>query len=37
MLVNNHRMCSFMSNDRIDALLDECRSSTTTAASKGGK
>lgn len=37
MLVNNHRMCSFMSNDGIDALLDECRSSTTTAASKGGK
>lgn len=23
MLVNNHRMCSFMSNDKIDALIDE--------------
>lgn len=32
MLVNNHRMCSFMSNDRIDALLDELRAD---AASKG--
>lgn len=25
MLVNNQRMCSWMSNDRIDALLDELR------------
>ncbi|MCU0939373.1 MAG: NADH-quinone oxidoreductase subunit NuoE [Burkholderiaceae bacterium] len=23
LLVNNHRMCSFMSNDKIDALVDE--------------
>jgi NADH-quinone oxidoreductase subunit E len=23
MLVNNHRMCSFMSNDKIDALVEE--------------
>jgi NADH-quinone oxidoreductase subunit E len=23
MLVNNHRMCSFMSQEKIDALLDE--------------
>lgn len=27
MLVNNHRMCSWMSNDRIDALLEELRTS----------
>jgi NADH-quinone oxidoreductase subunit E len=27
MLVNNKRMCSFMSNERIDALLDELRRS----------
>lgn len=26
MLVNNHRMCSWMSNDRIDALIDELKS-----------
>jgi NADH-quinone oxidoreductase subunit E len=25
MLVNNHRMCSWMSNDKIDALLRELR------------
>jgi len=25
MLVNNHRMCSFMSNDKIDALVDELK------------
>ena len=25
MLVNNHRMCSWMSNDKIDALLNELR------------
>jgi NADH-quinone oxidoreductase subunit E len=23
MLVNNHRMCSFMTQEKIDALLDE--------------
>lgn len=27
LLVNNHRMCSWMSNDRIDELLDELKSS----------
>jgi NADH-quinone oxidoreductase subunit E len=26
MLVNNHRMCSWMSNDKIDALIDELKS-----------
>jgi len=26
LLVNNHRMCSFMSHDKIDALLDELKS-----------
>lgn len=25
MLVNNHRMCSFMSNDKIDALIQELK------------
>lgn len=25
MLVNNHRMCSWMSNDKIDALLEELK------------
>lgn len=25
MLVNNHRMCSFMSNEKIDALLEELK------------
>ena len=25
MLVNNHRMCSWMSNDKIDALIDELK------------
>ena len=25
MLVNNHRMCSFMSNDKIDALVEELK------------
>ena len=25
MLVNNHRMCSFMSNEKIDALVDELK------------
>lgn len=27
LLVNNHRMCSFMSNDRLDALVDELKAS----------
>ncbi len=38
MLVNNHRMCSFMSNDRIDALLEECRAQAGAGATstKGG-
>jgi NADH-quinone oxidoreductase subunit E len=27
LLVNNHRMCSFMSNDKLDALLDELQRS----------
>lgn len=26
LLVNNHRMCSWMSNDKIDALIDELKS-----------
>jgi len=25
MLVNNHRMCSFMSNEKIDALVEELK------------
>jgi NADH-quinone oxidoreductase subunit E len=25
LLVNNHRMCSFMSNDKLDALVDELK------------
>jgi NADH-quinone oxidoreductase subunit E len=32
MLVNNKRMCSFMSNDRLDALVDELRSAATKEA-----
>jgi NADH-quinone oxidoreductase subunit E len=27
LLVNNHRMCSFMSNDKLDALVDELKAS----------
>jgi NADH-quinone oxidoreductase subunit E len=27
LLVNNHRMCSFMSNDKLDVLLDELKGS----------
>lgn len=37
MMVNNHRMCSWMSNDRIDALLDELRGQAAGAASAGGQ
>jgi NADH-quinone oxidoreductase subunit E len=29
LLVNNHRMCSFMSNDKLDAMLDELKGSGT--------
>jgi NADH-quinone oxidoreductase subunit E len=25
LLVNNHRMCSFMTNEKIDALLEELK------------
>ena len=32
MLVNNHRMCSWMSNDRIDALLEELRAQSAGAS-----
>ncbi len=37
MLVNNHRMCSWMSNDRIDALIDELKAQASGAAAKGGQ
>ena len=37
MMVNNHRMCSWMSNDRIDALLDELKGQAAGAASAGGQ
>jgi NADH-quinone oxidoreductase subunit E len=37
MLVNNHRMCSFMSNDRIDALLDELRSAPAAKGDAHGR
>ena len=30
LLVNNKRMCSFMSNDKIDALLDELKTNSNT-------
>lgn len=36
MLVNNHRMCSWMSNDRIDGLLDELRAQAASAANIKG-
>ena len=29
MLVNNHRICSFMSNDKIDGLVEELSGNTT--------
>jgi NADH-quinone oxidoreductase subunit E len=32
MLVNDKRMCSFMSHDKIDALLAELRSAKTNYA-----
>ena len=31
LLVNNKRMCSFMSNDKIDALLDELKTNSNTS------
>ncbi len=34
MIVNNTRMCSFMSDDKLDALVDELKAD---AAAKGGK
>ncbi|MFM7284492.1 MAG: NADH-quinone oxidoreductase subunit NuoE [Betaproteobacteria bacterium] len=39
MLVNNHRMCSWMSEDRIDALLNELRSEAQSSTSRpeGGR
>ena len=39
MLVNNHRMCSWMSNDNIDALLAELRADAQGAESnaQGGR
>ncbi|MEO8975367.1 MAG: NAD(P)H-dependent oxidoreductase subunit E, partial [Casimicrobiaceae bacterium] len=33
MLVNNKRMCSFMSNVRLDELVDELRASSNAATS----
>jgi NADH-quinone oxidoreductase subunit E len=36
LLVNNHRMCGWMSNDRIDALIDELKAEATNAT-KGGQ
>jgi NADH-quinone oxidoreductase subunit E len=32
LLVNNKRMCSFMSNDRLDALVDELKSAAAKDA-----
>jgi NADH-quinone oxidoreductase subunit E len=32
LLVNNKRMCSFMSYSKIDSLLDELKSAGATAA-----
>jgi NADH-quinone oxidoreductase subunit E len=39
LLVNNHRMCGWMSNDRIDALIDELKAEATkvTSTPKGGQ
>lgn len=31
LLVNNKRMCSFMSNEKIDALLDELKTNSNTS------
>jgi NADH-quinone oxidoreductase subunit E len=35
MLVNNKRMCSFMSHQKIDALVDELKNTPSTATSEG--
>jgi NADH-quinone oxidoreductase subunit E len=35
MLVNNKRMCSFMSNQKIDELVDELRNTSASDSSKG--
>lgn len=35
LLVNNHRMCSFMSNNRIDVLLDELRAEAAAQPGEG--
>lgn len=37
MLVNNHRMCSFMSNDRIDALLEELKAQAESEGESRGR
>jgi NADH-quinone oxidoreductase subunit E len=39
MLINNHRMCSWMSEDRIDALLNELRAEAQNGTSRpeGGR
>jgi NADH-quinone oxidoreductase subunit E len=39
MLINNHRMCSWMSGDRIDALLNELRAEAQNGTSRpeGGR
>ncbi|MBU3725214.1 MAG: NADH-quinone oxidoreductase subunit NuoE [Burkholderiaceae bacterium] len=39
MLINNHRMCSWMSNDRIDALIEELKADAAKnpAVSAGGQ
>jgi len=36
-LVNNHRMCSWMSNDKIDSLLKELREQAKSAGPAGAK
>jgi len=35
MLVNNKRMCSFMSDQKIDALVDELKSTSPAESSEG--
>ena len=37
MLVNNKRMCSFMSNEKLDALLDEMASGTTSERTEAAR
>ena len=36
MLVNDRNMCSFMSNDKLDQLIDGLRASESAAPAKGG-